>query len=434
MTESILRTRQPGLRSRTAVRKSIRIAFYIFVLNLALPIFDVPFLGLSLSAPIFFLIAMEVLFRSHLALLRRYQRWIMLAVAIWLGIFISGMLNGLFSGGTDFDTDGLITIVRYAYWLLVFVVTTYVISVGKMGALVARLLGWGIFILALLRWLEVIVYGNLGAWTGTHLLSQNTYGFLFSMFSPFLFTTLLEVRGVMRWLAVGANLTLWGAAAINGSRGSWVAMGVTIAVQLVLLWMTRPRRSFLPAVAVLVVVIIGSVMLATPNPIAQAVETRFSTFNNLEEDKSYAIRLLMNQKAMRLFDESPIIGVGPSRFRKESIMLDMPLALSYAVPGQFDRKSAHNSYLSFLAETGLVGAIPFGILLSILVINGGLSTIAMIKRGQYWAAGIFGGFVGMSIHMWVINTLSNSGNWMVYGLVAGMIVTANQICRESRQS
>lgn len=415
------------------IQKLVQVLFYLFALYMALPIIDVPLLGLSLSAPIFFVIALEVFFRPRRAWLGRYRRWTLLAAALWLGIFLSGLLNGILSGGVELDNDGLITIVRYAYWLLVFVVTTYLVSEGGLGPQVARLLGWGALGLALLRWGEVLLYGNLGAWTGTHLMAQNDYGFLFSAFSPFLFLKLVQARSLRRWLAVIANLTLWGAAAVNGSRGSWVAIATGVGLQLLLLLVNRPRSARFPVAVVLAMVALGAVVLATPNPVARAVEQRFSTFNNLQEDKSYAIRLLMNQKSLGLFEESPVIGVGPARFRKESTPLVLPAVLQYARQDYFDRKSAHNSYLGFLAECGLAGAIPFGILILTLGVKGSKSAIFLLKREQYWALGIFCSFVGMSIHMWVINSLTNSANWMVYGMVAALIVIAGRIRRQERQ-
>lgn len=411
------------------IKQSVRILFYVFALYMALPIIDVPLLGLSLSAPIFFVIALEVFFRPRRAWLRRYRRWVLLAAALWLAIFLSALLNGILSGGVDLDSDGLITIVRYAYWLLVFVVTAYLVSEGGLGPGVSALLGWGAFLLALLRWGEVLLYGNLGAWTGTHLMAQNSYGFIFSTFAPFTFNLLVGSRGRVRWLAALANIVLWGAAAVNGSRGSWVAIGAAVAVQLGLLLFARLRSARLPLLVVLATVALGALVLATPNPVARAVEQRFSTFNNLEEDKSYAIRLLMNQKALALFNESPIIGVGTARFRKESTPLVLPAVLQYAHQDYFDRRSAHNSYLGFLAECGLLGAVPYGLLLLTLALKGGSAAFFLAKRGQYWAAGVYAGFVGMSIHMWVINSLTNSANWMVYGLVAALIIIGRQVAK-----
>ena len=279
-------------------------------------------------------------------------------------------------------------------------------------------------VLALLRWAEVLIYGNIGAWTGTHLMSENSYGFLFSMFAPFLLIFIVNSSGMKRLFWLGANLALWGAAAINGSRGSWIAISAGVLVFLLILMLSRPRQG--GKILVLLVLALGafSAVLFASDQIASAVEGRYATFNSLEEDKSYMIRTLMNQKALRLFEESPIIGIGPGRFTKTSIALDIPQILSYASQEHFDVKSAHNSYLSFLAENGLVGALPFAILLISLAIGGLRSAVILNKRGQVWAAAVFAAFIGMSVHMWAIASLTNTANWFIYGLVGAMIVTA----------
>jgi len=421
-----------GAQRAPGIKKPVRVLFYLFVLYMVLPLIDVPLLGLSLSAPIFFLIAMDIFFRPQRPWLRRYRGWVLLAAAIWAGIFISALVNGLLSGGTDFDSDGVIAIVRYAYWLLVLVLTTYLVSEGQMGPFISRLFAWSVLGLALMRWAEALLYGNIGAWTGTHLMSQNGYGVQFSIFSPFLFTWLLETRGRQRWLAAAANIALWGAAAINGSRGSWVAIAAGAAVQLVIFMLVRPKAT-IPLVAVLLAAAgLGALVLSTPNVVSQAVESRFSTFDRLDQDKSFVIRELMNQKSLRLFANSPLIGVGVSRYTKESIPLDIPLILQYAGQYHFDVKSAHNSYLGFLAENGLAGAIPFGLLLITLTLRGGMSTLYMVRRGQLWPAGVLGAFAAMSVHMWAINSITGSSTWFVYGLVAALIVTTT-LARKSEQ-
>jgi len=399
---------------------------------MVLPLIDVPLLGLSLSAPIMFLIALETFFRPPFAQLSHCRRWVLFALCIWLGIFLSALLNGILSGGTDFDGDGLISIIRYAYWLLVFVITAYLISEGKLWSVINRLLTWGMLGLAALRWVEVLLFSNVGAWTGTHFMSQNNYGLQFSTFSPFLFTWLLEARGKQRWLAVSANLILWGAAAINGSRGSWVAIAAGVAVQLLFFLMVR-QKAAIPLIAMLLVAAgLGALVLSTPNVVARAVESRFSTFNKLDQDKSYLIRQLMNQKSLRLFSENPLIGVGSSRYVKESVPLDIPLELRHFGQYHYDTKSAHNSYLGFLAENGLAGTIPFGLLLITLAVRGSLSALRLVRRGHFWPAAVLGTFVSMSIHMWAINSLTGSSTWFVYGLVAAMIVTASRV-RTSKQ-
>ena len=398
--------------------------FYMFALYLVLPLVDVPLLGLSLSAPIFFFIALVCIFKPPEPWSRTYQRWIILAILIFLGIFLSAMANGLLSGGAHIDNQGILSIIQYAYWLLAFVITAYLASQGKVLQTVASLLGWSVMILALLRLGEVAIYGNIGAWTGTHLMTENGYGFLFSIFSPFLLFLMIEQGGWKRLWAIMGNLLLWGAVAINGSRGSWVAIGVGLGLCLLLLVWSRPGK-FIGLLVMLLLMggVLSAAWVALPDVSAKVLH-RFNTLQSLNEDKSYMIRQVLIQKALALYEQSPIIGVGVNRFNQSSVIIDAPELLNYKSQASFNRESAHNSYLDFLAENGLLGAVPFALLLLILAIQGLYSAYRGTRRGQYAALAVFLSFVQMSVHMWAIATLSNTANWFIYGLVAAMIILA----------
>jgi O-antigen ligase len=163
-------------------------------------------------------------------------------------------------------------------------------------------------------------------------------------------------------------------------------------------------------------------MQFTPSQVSAAFDKRLATFQNLEEEKSYMIRQLMIQKGLRLFEDSPIIGVGASRFTKETITLEIPQVLAYGTQSHFNIKSAHNSYVAVLAETGLIGSVPFLILLIILGIRGLKATVKQVRKGRVVVLSVFTSFVGMSIHMWTMATLTNTANWFVYGLLAAVIM------------
>jgi O-antigen ligase len=313
-------------------------------------------------------------------------------------------------------------VIRFGYWLLAFVITAYFVNTRGVFLKTARILGWSIFALGLLRWGEVVLYGNVGAWTGTHLMSQNSYGFQFSTYSPFLLILMIQQRGWKRLFMVVPNVIVWGAIAINGSRGSWVAIGVGVGAFLILLLWSRPRKLIeMMALMILLISAIGGIYLTFPERFGTVV-SRFDTFSTLEDDKSYMVRQVMNQKSIKLFKDSPLIGVGAARYRLSTVSLEIPSLLRSGSQESFDSKSSHNSYLSFLAENGLFGAVPFGILVLVLLFQGLRWVTKFTRRGEYWALAIFLAFIEMSVHMWVISLLTNTSNWFVYGLLAAMII------------
>lgn len=405
---------------------SSAVLFYIVSVCLTLPLIDVPLLGLSLSAPLFFFVAMEAILRPPLPWSNIYRPYITLALLIWAGVFLSAMVNGLLSGGTNINSEGVSTLIHYAYWLLFFIVVIYIVSIGNLLSKLVKISGWSILLLAILRWGEVMLYGNIGAWTRTHLLLQNDYGFQFSIFSPFLLGLALSERGWKKNVAMTGNILLWGAAAINGSRGSWIAIGISTLLFLIILIAAR-RRSFLGLTVSLILIGSVSFLVYSSSPqISQAVESRLNTFQNLDEEKSYMIRTLMNQKSLRLFEQSPVFGIGTGRFRVTSIELDLPQVLKYGSQEHFNVKSSHNAYLGFLAENGLVGAIPLALLLIVLATHGFKAAIYLLRQNQYWGVTIFCGFVGMSAHLWVISALTNTVTWFIYGMVAAIIILTRQ--------
>ncbi len=194
-----------------------QLLFLNFAVYMAMPIVDVPLIGLSFSALVFMPLSLYVIIRPSSRWFREFQQWIFLAAAIWIGFFLSSAFNGILNSGTGIDMEGISNIIHYAYWLLVFVITAYYFYYQGKLKLVSEVLGWSVMALGLLRWVEVALYENIGAWTGTHLMSQNTYGFLFSTFSPFLLFLVIDKKGV------GENYcTFWLRSATRRSCHQWL--------------------------------------------------------------------------------------------------------------------------------------------------------------------------------------------------------------------
>lgn len=408
-------------RKRISFPRGIYVLFYVFAVYLVIPVIDVPLLGLSLSAPIFFFIAMATIFRPPRPWARQYSGWILLAVLIWVGIFISTTANGLLSLGVNINNDGIVYLIRYMYWILVFVITAYFANQEQVLDKIVPILGYSVLLVALLRWGEVLFAGRIGAAANTTIMTQNSYGFQFSAFTPFVLIMLLREKGGKKLLWLFNLVIVLGAVAINGSRGSWVAIGIGLAASSLMLFFAQPRKLIGGFVAVAFVVASGALLWKYIPQAAETVETRFNTFQSLEEDQNYAIRQVMVQKGLRLFQESPLIGVGANRFTLTWADITLPELLSYRSVEEFERKNSHNSYIQFLAEFGLVGSIPLAALLILLTVRGYKTSRSAIKKNDLVPLAIYISFIQMSVHMWVLTALTGTVTWFIYGLVTAII-------------
>ena len=404
----------------------IRSLFFLCGVFVVLPFFDLPFIGLSVTAPLILPVMYYAFFQPATPWVHRYRDWIMIAAAIWLGMAVSFVANGPWFGAREFQPLEIATLIRYLFWLMVFLVTAYVASDVRIARKLMLLLGIAVVVLAGLRCFEGLVLGKIGAWTNTIFSTQNNYGILFSTFTPFLFPVFLG-RGFLRKLlcVFGLFIVLF-ACAINGSRGSWICIALALVVFSLLALVSRPQASLRLVLPVgFAALALATALVAIPRA-REAVLGRFSTFDNLDRDKSYIVRQVMNQRSLKLFALSPGFGTGPGRYRSVYVPLELPAVLAGKPEEGFMRRSAHNSYLSFLAEGGVVGTLPLAVLIGILAVRGAWAAMALNRKGERWALGVYASFIAMSVHFWTLAGITGTHAWFVYGLLAATIVLASR--------
>jgi O-antigen ligase len=210
------------------------------------------------------------------------------------------------------------------------------------------------------------------------------------------------------------------AIAANGSRSSWIGVSAGFLTVLVLAGSSGSEQLRLRRL-VLLVAFAAAVVVLTPSALRTPLAKRAATLTRLDRDKPYLARRLMVEKSSRLFREHPFFGVGWERFRLTRARMMIPPELLHEPPQDLQRKSSHNAYLALLAETGMAGTLPFGILFSTLAVTGFRATRRHLRRGCDWALPVYAGFVSMSVHFWAVAGLTNTATWFLYGLVAAVI-------------
>lgn len=150
-------------------------------------------------------------------------------------------------------------------------------------------------------------------------------------------------------------------------------------------------------------------------------ELLYETEETLSTDRSYLTRLAMIEKGLNIFEEYPIAGIGIDNFSKKQFDIDFNFEGAEYIEGKQEfletKTNPHNSYISFLAEGGLLLFIPAMFLMFYPVfyffINYG--KINSVEKA------LFIGIIFMCIHSWFIASMLNVFGWFILGLANSLI-------------
>ncbi|MCX6570934.1 MAG: O-antigen ligase family protein [Candidatus Aminicenantes bacterium] len=192
-------------------------------------------------------------------------------------------------------------------------------------------------------------------------------------------------------LSVGASLML---VVRSFSRGAAVGLAVLLILFPVILWKEHKRlalskkRIYWRAILLIslsVLIVLGSMLITDMSP--YRYWERLATIANVNKDASIDSRLAAWKIGLQLFQQSPVFGTGIGSIPVFSVdMLPSRLVnLGVIAIG------SHNTYISILAESGLVGFLPFVAML-VLCFKAFLSSGGSprsIKRALFVGLGAF---------------------------------------------
>lgn len=403
---------------------------------LAAPLWDLPLLGLSLSALLIFFLFFET-FRHLGGLgLRRLGMLPWLLIVLWFGQLFSLAVNEIFDDQSINFAVGLTTLFRYAFWFLVACLSARIFSVTRLARTGTIAFGIGCLSLTAVFLGEHFLLGGLKetGWSNITVLSQNSYGWQYSAFLPSVLYLVFQAKGKWKLLSgIGLAAALL-AVLLNGSRSSW-ATAIVGLLLFSFLW-TVSSRGIGKAVRAIVLlglalVVTSGLFIVAPESVKERFFIKIERSQDLSRDKSWQIRLLMVQKGERLFFDNLLFGVGPGQFRYVKADLDIPMPLSYQSEDYFNTKSSHNSYIQLLAEGGLALAVPFVSMLLWLVITGGRAAVFLARHGERWLIPVYVGFVCFSIHFWSVAGVTSTAPWLLYGMLTAGILRARKLGRTS---
>ena len=199
-------------------------------------------------------------------------------------------------------------------------------------------------------------FGSNGRFTG--FMSIMDYGWLCSLFLPFALSLIIcffEKKEYRKALSLLGVFCLASAGLLaNNTRIAWFSAFVACLIVFVSSLISLPgkQRRYLLAAGLTLLLLLLSVFSTSP----QLRQRFFSSFElNNPQNESNMLRLTFWNYAWGLFLKHPLTGSGLHTMPKISVNQD------YQITGVNQGKwmDAHQTYLQFLAETGLIGLIAF---------------------------------------------------------------------------
>lgn len=272
-----------------------------------------------------------------------------------------------------------------------------------------------ICILTMLLFLSVFINDCIGIYQGVKALPglPRSSGALFYMHQASLLAVMVPVSAFFAFFLKN-NLYRLGAGAcfviseiallFNGTRGAWVAVGVTLLV--IALMMVR-NKFFLVAGILVVTLVLPFGMMR----IAPGFSARVMSISNMEE-QSHAERLLLWQSALQMVEDHPATGVGLAQFKQNYQQHYIsPLAK------EPELGHAHNNILHFFAECGILGGGMFLLLWGYLL---GHAVKGWYKSRNPGYAVIVALVLGVMLHGMTEYTYGSSVAMKFFWLVLGL--------------
>lgn len=270
-----------------------------------------------------------------------------LALAFFIYLVLSIVVSTLLRPDTRADLAAL-DLMKMLVVLLYLVVLTYIFLSIDQERRYRLLRLWVVVavaqaVLSLLGWLPSDGWRSEGFFQDPNLYG----GYL--LVSAVLLIYLVVSRGFRYWLVWLALLA--GGVLATGSRGAMLAAAVLVVGVVFLLGHTK-----MGIVVAAMCSIVGYLLVASPERLVSwgvpGVERLTASASAAGSDPRWSLW----ERAFDLWREHPFLGVGFGQFTRFSEGLT-------PFRGQGVGQVAHNSFLSYLAETGIVGLIAFTTLL-----------------------------------------------------------------------
>lgn len=255
---------------------------------------------------------------------------------------------------------------------------------------------------------------NYPAWfmSGVYGNHNHLAGYLEMAIPLLLALFLMRTRGGLQWMAIfGTAVILISSHILTMSRGGWLALGASLTFLTAVLFFNKQyKKKKLLVLFISTLVIIAFCTLSGANLFERAL-----SLADGETVLGLNGRMLIWKGVVELIKDSPFLGIGPGTF---AIIFPQ-----FQLPGSTVRfYQAHNDYLHFLAELGVL-FVPLFFWLLIALFRTGREKLNSSSR-QTWSVtlGAMTGIVAILVHSLVDFNLHIPANALLFTVLSAIVV------------
>lgn len=390
----------------TGLARLERAAFVFFSLFVLLQCLSIAAANIALGFSVFFLVLQLIrtkgsISNQSLTTIYKENKWLIwLFGFFWLTIFCSALASGapikglkIFLGQFVYRTFPLFIILfffgkkRYASFFLALSILSCVLDV--IGGM--------------------IIHGDGPRLRGLYGHPMTLAGFLLTSL-PILFCFLLDWKQDRKTLFVTIMFFLIGFTGLllNGTRGAWLALAVSLPLVAVLYDHSIKKILFL------VIFAVGTSLVFFNSP---QLQNRAESITSTTM-QSNTERLLMWESAYEMFKDHPVFGVGIGQYASKYLN-------EYKSPEAKEKQNhCHNNFLQMLAENGVAGFIGFCLLFGYILLSSLKN--AFFKCSPYYVL-IFGSSLALLLQGFTEYNFGNSAVIKYYWATLGcLLVLAHQ--------
>jgi putative inorganic carbon (HCO3(-)) transporter len=208
----------------------------------------------------------------------------------------------------------------------------------------------------------------------------------------------------------------------TASRGALIGLAVVL---LLVICLRRPRASTIAIGAVGLAVVFSGVLGTEYRDRLGAFATSVGGPAAGATDTSVRNRIGENLAAVRMFSDSPILGVGPDHY----LVHYLDYSEGVGLDSRPEARRPHSLYLEALSELGLVGALVFFTILAVAVRAAWRARSRLPGRHGLYAEAAFVGLIGFLISGVFLHAAFPRYLWIVVAiaLIAGEAARAHRL-------